>query len=520
MSEHDVVIAGAGHNSLVTAAYLAKAGFSVVVLEAQTHIGGDAATAELTLPGYLHDSCSTAHTLLQGSPLIANDELRLADYGLEYIRPDPVVHIPFPDGTSITMWRDIERTISEFAAFSSSDAAAYRAMIDDYASVAPAFGKWRNTPIGRGPSLDEHLALIDGGHRWQRIRQWSAADIVNRHFEHPHTRAFMMWMSLMTMQPPQRAGTGQLAYSLAFGRQRHSWIVPRGGSGQLPAALGRIIEEHGGTILTDRKISSLIIEGGRCVGVETESGETFRGAKAVMSTIHVKHLVDMAPAELWGEQYSYGVATWRAGISMCAAHYATEEPPTFADGLTPLASGTPTTAENVLRIAGQFERGEVVLEDPVLLVLCPTVVDESRAPAGKHTLKVVGVQPYELAGGPEAWDDLMPRVAAANLDHLRRYAPNLTEEKFLATCLKSPLDLERMNPHNWHGSCHGGDMSADQSGTLRPAAGWADHRTPIPGLYQTGSTTHPGGSVSAGPGRNAAMILLEDLGSTLEAAIG
>ena len=101
---------------------------------------------------------------------------------------------------------------------------------------------------------------------------------------------------------------------------------------------------------------------------------------------------------------------------------------------------------------------------------------------------------------------------------LRRYAPNLTDDKILATVVKSPLDLERQNRHNWHGTCHGGDLSPAQSGSLRPAPGWASHRMPIPGLYQTGATTHPGGSVSAGPGRNAAMVLLDDLGRDLTGA--
>ena len=106
-----------------------------------------------------------------------------------------------------------------------------------------------------------------------------------------------------------------------------------------------------------------------------------------------------------------------------------------------------------------------------------------------------------------------------NLEHVRRYAPNLKDETILASLVKSPLDLERLNPHNWHGSCHGGEMSVAQSGQLRPVPGWAEHRLPIRGLYQTGSTTHPGPSVSAGPGRNAAAVLLRDLGSSIEQAI-
>jgi phytoene dehydrogenase-like protein len=135
-------------------------------------------------------------------------------------------------------------------------------------------------------------------------------------------------------------------------------------------------------------------------------------------------------------------------------------------------------------------------------------------------LKVIGFQPYDLPEGTEHWDAIKPEVAAANLEQLRRYAPNLTKDTILGTALKSPLDLERMNAHNWHGSCHGGDQGPDQMAGLRPAPGWAQHRTPIPGLYQTGATTHPGGSVTAGPGRNAATVMLQDLGSSLEAVIG
>ena len=110
-------------------------------------------------------------------------------------------------------------------------------------------------------------------------------------------------------------------------------------------------------------------------------------------------------------------------------------------------------------------------------------------------------------------------MSATNLNYLRRFATNLSDDKILARCVESPLDLERMNPHNWHGSCHGGAQNAAQSGNLRPVPGWAAHRMPIAGLYQTGSTTHPGGSISAGPGRNAAAVLLKDLGTGLDAVV-
>jgi phytoene dehydrogenase-like protein len=207
---------------------------------------------------------------------------------------------------------------------------------------------------------------------------------------------------------------------------------------------------------------------------------------------------------------------------MFVSHYATTAPPSFsvADGqLSAVASGTPQSAGRMLRLATDFRAGSIATEDPVLLVLCPTVADPSRAPEGRHTLKVVGFQPYELAEGPERWDEVKAEVSCANLAELRKYAPNLTADKILATDIRSPLDLERINWHNWHGSCHGGDMSPSQSETLRPVPGYAQHRMPIPGLYQTGATTHPGGSVTGAPGRNAAMVLLKDLGRDLNEVI-
>jgi phytoene dehydrogenase-like protein len=166
-----------------------------------------------------------------------------------------------------------------------------------------------------------------------------------------------------------------------------------------------------------------------------------------------------------------------------------------------------------------YARGAVETDDPVLLAVCPTMVDPARAPPGKHTVKVIGFQPYDLPHGPQHWDEIKHEVSQANLDYLRRFATNLTDDKILARVVESPLDLERMNPHNWRGSCHGGAQNAAQSAHMRPVPGWASHRMPIAGLYQTGSTTHPGGSISAGPGRNAAAVMLKDLGTSLEEVV-
>jgi phytoene dehydrogenase-like protein len=495
MPEYDVVVAGAGHNSLVTAAYLARAGLRCLVLEACPQVGGDAATDELTLPGFRHDTCSTAHNLIQASPLLGDRELPLELHGLEYIKPDPVVHMPFPDGTWLTQWRDLDRTCEEIARFSVEDASGYRRLLSAWGQVGPLVGRHRNTPAGWGPPLEELLPA-----EWRSRLGLSAWDVVREHFHDPHVRAFMLWMSFMTMQPPGQLGTALNAYSLVAGRQQHSWTLPRGGSIALPHALASLVEAEGGTVLTGRRVIRLLLDGGRCIGVQTADGDEHRG-RLVLSSIHVKQLVEMAPAGSWSPEFWARVESWQAGVSMFVAHYALAAAPVFqAAGMAVVASGIAPSVERLLRIGPDFKQGRVAAGDPPLLVLCPTVADPSRAPEGRHTLKVIGFQPYELAAGPERWDELKAGVAAANLEQLRRYVPDLSLETILAEAIKSPLDLERFNANNWHGTCHGGYRCQ------------VDVRTPIPGLYQTGSTTHPGGSVSAAPGRNAAMVVLSDLG--------
>ncbi|HEY0756368.1 MAG TPA: NAD(P)/FAD-dependent oxidoreductase [Ktedonobacteraceae bacterium] len=522
--QFDIVIAGAGHNSLITAGYLGMAGYSCLLLEARSIIGGDTMTEELTLPGFLHDTCSTTHAIFLQSPVWSKQELPLAEYGLEYIHADPASHVTFPDGTYITQWLDVERTCEEIAKFSRKDAETYRKMTAEWREVSPIFNKIRYAPAGWSKPLAEELAAHPLGGIWQRRQALSAWEIINASFEDWHVKSWLLWFAEGTLQPAERPGTGTLAYSFVGGRQRNGWAIPRGGSWKLPQALRRIIEKQGGTILTDQPVNRLLLENGRCVGVETETGEQFRARHAVVSSIHIKHLVEMAPAEAWGEAFLYGVETYAAGRSMFVTHYATTEPPKFkvegGGSLSVVGAGIAQTPERQLRIAEHFQQGTVGMDESVLLVLCPSVEDASRAPEGKHMIKVISVQPYELREGAEGWDSIKEEVAACDLAELRKYAPNLSADKILATTIRSPLDLERVNRHNWHGSCHGGDMSPAQVESMRPVPGYAQHRMPIPGLYQTGATTHPGGSVTGGPGRNAAMVLLKDLGKDFHEVIG
>lgn len=512
----DVVVAGAGHNSLITACYLAKAGLRVVVLEANARPGGGCVTEELLLPGYAIDSCATGHTLIRSNPVLAADELGLiADYGVAYVDPDPVAHVAFPDGGYFTMHLDTEATVAEFGRFSKDDATAYQRLLGEYDEVRHLFSRAQYTPVGLGPSLDQLLAEHPRGRVWQRRRMLSAWDVIRTEFESREARAFMMWMAFQTNQALDIPGTGMLAYSIIFGRQQRSWSILLGGSGRLTDSLVAYLEAHGGEVRCSEPVARLLVEGGRCVGVETEAGLVYRAERAVVSTIHVSQLIDMAPREEWPEEFDYAVRTYDVGIPGFGVYCLTDVPPMFEtpDGTrAAVSAGTVGWAEDVLRLGSDLRHGRWVPDVPWLLVATPTLVDQSRAPEGKHTVKVLSQQVYEPPGGLSAWRGVKEAHARLQLDHLRRFAPSFTDDHILAMTVKAPTDFEAANRHMVHGTFHGGDRGIAQSGHGRPSPGWSAHRMPFPGLYQTGATTNPGGSITGIPGRNAAGVVLSDLG--------
>jgi phytoene dehydrogenase-like protein len=520
--EYDFVIAGAGHNSLITAAYLAKAGYSCVIVEERGIPGGGAATEEILLPGLGIDTCSTGHTIIQTNPLIANDELGLvADHGLAYEFPDPVAHIRFQDGEFFTMRLDVEATVAEFSRFSAADGRTYRRMLDDYDSVKHIFGGARFSPVGYGRSVDDQLAEHPRGGIWQRRQMLSAHDVIRHEFESRHAQSFLMWMAFQTLVAPDLPGTGLLASSLIYGRQQRSWSIPMGGSGRLVDALVGYLDDRGVEIHCGQRVNRLIVEDGRCVGIETDQGASYRAKQAVVSTIHVKHLVDMAPAEAWGDDFTYAVETYDVGISGFATYLATSEPPAFEtpDGqVSSVCAGIAGWPEEMVANARKMRDGVFFEDTPFLLVATPTIVDQTRVEGGLHTVKLLSAQTYELPEGKD-WETTKDEVADRHLAQTRRFAPSFTDDKILGRLVHSPDDIEAWNAHMIRGAFHGGDRTIAFSGAQRPAPGWAQHRMPIPGLYQTGGTTHPGGSITGAPGRNAAIVILDDLGTSLEAVL-
>ena len=510
----DVVVAGAGHNSLICAAYLAKAGYTVLVLEGRPTIGGGVKTAEVCLRGFKEDLCSSVHSGISMNPLIRNNELNLRDYGYgEYIEPDPVMHIPFLDGASITVWHDLDRTCESISRFSKKDADTFRRMVTEYKAYSSAAS-------GAGAA---GAAKIPRAGVWQRRLAMSGYDLVSELYESDYMRRASLVCGHFGSVSGGDPGTGAQAYSLVV-QQISGRVIPKGGSGTLSVALGRYIEAHYGVVLTNKPVTQLIVENDKCVGVRCADDSTYRAEKCVVSTIHIKHLVDMAPRELWGEDFLEGVELFQPEHAMLSLHYATTEPPRY-----PLPSGgTISTCEaaiapkldRYLLLGYENARGEINLDDPPgLQIVSPSVADPTRAPSGCHTVKIESNLPYALKEGPEHWDKIKDEVADSLLNHLRRFAPNLTPDKFLAKFIESPLDIERMNPAMWRGSAHAGASNFAQSGQMRPVPGWAQYRMPIAGLYQTGACTSPGGSVTGMPGRNAAAVLLKDLGTSIEEVV-
>jgi phytoene dehydrogenase-like protein len=516
--EYDVVVAGGGHNALVTAAYLAKAGLKVLVLESRNVIGGNTTTEELTLPGFKHDSCSSAHVLIQNSPLLKRNELPLGKYGLSYIKPDIVVSMPFLDGHNITMHKNLEKTAAEIARYSEKDSLEYRKLLKDWSEVAPLYAEERLNPPRKESAIFSMYESSPGGEEWLRIRMKSSMEIIEERFEESHVKAFLGWMAFQTVQPINRKNTGFLAFSLVSGRQNHSWTLPVGGSVQLPLALQKFIEERGGRVILFAHVTKILVENNRAVGFEIKDGRRFFGKKACVSSIHIKELIKMVEPKLVPEDFQISVRNWKVGVTLFVTHYALSEAPRYRteDGGN-VVSGTGGAAESIDNLARNCilaEQGELEYDTPALLLVCPTVSDPSRAPAGKHTYKVISF----VTGNPKkgSWDELKEDYSKAIEDYLTKLTTNFGKDIILAKLVESPLDLFRRNPANWGGSCHGGDMSSDQNGIFRPSLHWSNYRMFIPGLYQTGSCTHPGGSVSAGPGRNAARVILEDLGYDFE----
>jgi phytoene dehydrogenase-like protein len=497
----DVVVVGGGHNGLVCAAYLAEAGLEVLVVEGRDVVGGDTVTEELTLPGWRHDSCSSAHVVLQSNPLIRDDELGLLSrYGLAYVYTDPAVVMPLGGDDSVVVHRDLSATAAELARWSPDDAAALVRMMGDWAAgLNRAHARWS---AGVAPADDGWAAA------YERLRRRSAGEVIAETFAHPVSRKVLSWLAFATIQPPLRPGTGALPAAITSGRLRYGWATPIGGSGALPAALVAHIEDHGGRVVVSAPVTGVPVESGRAVGVTTAGGRRYAARRAVVSSAHLAVLPDLL-GERASDDLREAAKCWRPGLALFAVHLALRANVRYRtrDGLIASVAGGLGSPEGLHRQVDACLSGETALDDPWLLLVSSTVVDPARAPGG--VLKLLTIAPSRPPGA-ESWDDAADTAYASRLVQIAAAAVDgLSDGEVLAVLPESPTGLARRNAHNIGGSCHGGEFVLPD-GAVVP--GWRSYKTQVDGLYVTGSTVHPGGSVSGRPGRNAARTVLADLG--------
>jgi phytoene dehydrogenase-like protein len=512
---HDIVAIGAGHNGLVAAAYLATAGKNVLVLERNAWSGGGVVTAELTGPGYLHDRFSTGHIFIQANPLVKNDELKLLSrYGLKYVYPDVPFICVFEDGSTIALHRDRNKTYANIAEFSKKDADSFLKFADTGMFYLPLLAASLYTlPVPLGASL----AMLDQnaeGRQLFAIMHKSPYDLILENFENEKVRLFFMRMVSENLTGPEEKGTGLGIYVFLAFMEQYGIGLPVGGSGALTAALIRCIEAHGGTVMNNASVETVLVKGGRAVGVRTADGAEYMAKDAVIGAIHPHLLGRMVPG-LDADVVRAADRTELSANSCLTVHAALHQPLRFRAGphvnrayFTELM---PSRMDTLRQFFDVLRYGRIP-ETSLIGLVSPSTFDATRCPPGKATLHVWDYVPYaHPGGGPAFWDRAKQGFAQTLLSRMERFIDNITPDNIIEYVVDSPLDLERASASFQKGDLHGIAPYMYQSGSHRPTPDLGQNTVPgVERLYLVGPFQHPGGGVF-GAGRATAMKMCEDL---------
>lgn len=512
MPQFDAIIIGGGHNGLACGAYLAKAGLSVLVLERREVLGGCCPTEDFPgLPGFRINRGGVDHQHICSGPVPR--ELELEQHGLEYLWHEPLWFFPYPDGASWLVWRDVDRTCEELATFAPAEVENYRRWHGWWEQALHMLEPFDLVPP---PSLADMMLSTETAEMQELWRALLTPPTVfiERFFGDERLKGAMAWWAVQTGTPPTKPGS-TLAMSLQSGSHLSGSARPKGGSGALSQALAHVITAAGGQVLTGQHVERIVVEGNRAQAVVTATGETFEARRCIVSSLDARRVFlrlipeEHVPSGLLGRVRQVSVAS----ASLFKVDLALSERPEFTGyGARPEQTiASPIIAPSLQYVydgwidiqAGRPSR------EPGLWCACTTALDPSLAPEGKHTLWLSQFAPYELAGG-HTWDDIREQVADQVVDTFCRYAPNV-RDAILGRLVTTPLDWERLtdNPRGcaWHV-----DMEIHQAWGLRPLPELSQYRTPVQGLYLTGSGVHPGGGITGMPGRNAAHQVLRDLG--------
>jgi len=512
---HDFVVIGAGHNGLACAAYLAKAGASVLVLERSPRVGGGCHTAEATLPGFRHNLCSVVHTHIPTSPVYR--DLELERHGVRYVYPEHLRGTIFPDHRSIVMYREAERMAAELARFSARDARTFTQLVADYGE----FIETTYLPLMYSPPLPPSLqtAELEKSAEGRQLLQWQAGtpvQLLDELFESAEVKVHFLARLTVLGFAPDQFGQGWICL---FRILRAEAPICVGGSQQLAQGLRSVVEAYGGVVRTDAEVKRILLRGNRAVGAELADGTRIEAAKAVITNVEPKKsFLRMVGEEFLPASFAARVRNYHSrGRSLFVLHLALAEPPRYRAATHNPPVNVAFSQEMFGGSVAEQVRAyqEIAMGRPprkeMLQITLPTLFDPSQAPAGKHTAVVWQYAPYGVEpGGPEGWRNLREEYAAHLLDLWRSYAPNITRDQILGMAIQDPTDTERLNDNLVNGVDVVGDMTPDQMGYFRPFAGWSGYRTPVEGLYMCGGYCHPGGGVHAGAGHNAATVIAED----------
>ena len=536
MEAYDVVIIGAGHNGLVCAAYLLKAGYSVLLLEARSLPGGGATTEELMpeeAPGFKFNPCAINHLFIFLGPVI--EELELHKYGLEYLSCDPVVFCPHPDGKYFLAHKSVEKTCAEIARYSQHDAENYAKYVDYWQrfvrSVTPFFNAPPKSLVDIGGNYDlkrlqdlfSLLSGVDDTLDLLRTMLSSPMDNINEYFDSEFLKAPLARLSAELSSPPSQKAMAFGAMMMVM-RHEPGMARPRGGSGALTEALVKAVQSLGGVILTDQKVEQVLVDDGKAVGVRVAGGKEYRANKGVISSIDVKrlflHLVDANDVDSADPNLRERVDRRISdnNETILKIDCALSEPLRFEhhEHKDEYLIGSILIADSVNHVEKAHTdctMGKIPDEDPSMYIVMPTGLDASMAPEGKHTLWIEFFAPYQIAGAEgtglkgTGWtDELKNKVADRVIDKLAQYSPNL-KHSIIARHVESPAELSQRVGF-YKGNYYHIDMTLDQMLCFRPLPEIANYKTPIDQLFLTGAGTHPGGAISGLPGRNCARVFL------------
>jgi phytoene dehydrogenase-like protein len=521
---YDVIVIGGGHNGLTHAAYLARAGLRVLVLERRPVLGGATVTEEV-FPGFRFSVCSYVVSLLR--PEIVR-ELDLARHGLE-ILPLDGTFTPLPGGDYLWRTNDHAQTRREIARHSRVDAEAYDeyslAMIDMARFVKPLLGLTPPDPTARRPATLRSLGAIarrvrdlaqDSQYILLQLMTMSAADFLDQWFETDALKATMSASGIIgTFLGVRSPGTAYVLLHHYMGEidgAFRAWGLPRGGTGAVADAIAAAARAAGADIRTGAAVQRVRIQNGRATGVVLEGGEEI-AARAVSASVEARlALLGLVGADHLPAAFVDDLRRYRCRGSSGKVNLALDALPEFTS-----LPGAGAHLRGAISISPSIAYMERAYDDakygrysrrPYVDIVIPTLTDPSMAPPGKHVMSCfVQYAPYDLRG--RTWDEEREAFGDTVIDAIAEHAPNMRQIIRHRQVL-TPLDLEREFGLT-EGNIFHGELSLEQLFFLRPVPGWADYRTPVDGLFLCGSATHPGGGIIGAPGRNAARRVLKDL---------